>query len=460
MSGSAIVRVGVPAGLVLAVLLAYAGALHAPFQFDDWWAIVGDARAHSPEAWWRAQPGIRPLLKLVNALNWTLAATPPAFRAVNIAIHAATALLAWALWRDWLPRLAPRCPRPVFAAALAAALFALHPACTEAVTYLSGRSVSLSTLAMFAALLAWTQAVRDPSRARVAVVAGAVAFVVAVAVRETALVAPLAWLLLARGGGLGWREAFAPLRPLAWLLPLAALGAMLTPGYHSFVGWSLQTRGMGAQLLGQVEAHRYLLLGPLPGRVLDIDPDVRVPVAFAASHGVALAIAVSAGVVAWRQRVARPWLGVALGWYVLQLAPANSLLPRFDLANDRHLYAALAGPALAVAIVVASLRPRAVAVGAATLLLAAAAARTVGRNADYRSELALWEATVATSPAKARPWTNLGFARREAGDEAGARHAFACARALDPGYAPAAWNLAALGPDGPRRAAPACPASL
>ena len=185
-----------------------------------------------------------------------------------------------------------------------------------------------------------------------------------------------------------------------------------------------------------------------------------MPVAFAASHGVALAIAVSAGVVAWRQRVARPWLGVALGWYVLQLAPANSLLPRFDLANDRHLYAALAGPALAVAIVVASLRPRAVAVGAATLLLAAAAARTVGRKADYRSELALWEATVATSPAKARPWTNLGFARREAGDEAGARHAFACARALDPGYAPAAWNLAALGPDGPRRAAPACPASL
>ena len=106
MNGSVAVRVGVPAGLVLAVLLAYAGALHAPFQFDDWWAIAGDTRAHSPEAWWRAQPGIRPLLKLVNALNWTLAATPPAFRALNIAIHAATALLAWALWRDWLPRLA------------------------------------------------------------------------------------------------------------------------------------------------------------------------------------------------------------------------------------------------------------------------------------------------------------------------------------------------------------------
>ena len=30
-------------------------------------------------------------------------------------------------------------------------------------------------------------------------------------------------------------------------------------------------------------------------------------------------------------------------WVALQLAPTNSLLPRFDLANDRHLYLALPG---------------------------------------------------------------------------------------------------------------------
>ena len=216
MSGpSAAARVAVPVALVLAVLLAYAGALHGPFQFDDWWSIVGDARVHSVQAWWQAQPVIRPLLKLANALNWLAAPTPAGFRAMNIAVHAGAVVLAWALWRAWVPRLAPRCPRPEFAAAVAAALFALHPAATEAVTYVSGRSVSLSTLAMFAALLAWTRAVRDPARARVAAAVGAVSFAAAVAVRETALVAPLAWLLLARGGGLGWREVFAPLRPLA-----------------------------------------------------------------------------------------------------------------------------------------------------------------------------------------------------------------------------------------------------
>ena len=448
MSGpSAAARVAVPVALVLAVLLAYAGALHGPFQFDDWWSIVGDARVHSVQSWWQAQPGIRPLLKLVNTLNWIASPTPAAFRAVNIAIHAGATLALWDLLRTWVPRLAPRCHRPEGAAFIAALLFALHPAATEAVAYASGRSIALSTALAVVALRAWTRGSKW----------GAAAFVAAVLVRETAVVTPVAWLLLARCGGLGWRAATTPLRPLAWLLPLAALAAWLTPGYHSFFGWSLQTRGVGAQLLGQLEAHAYLLTAPLPGRVLDIDPDVRVPAAFALRPAVAIAAFAVAAVLAWRRRRTQPWLGFALAWYLLQLAPANSLLPRFDLANDRHLYAALPGPLLAVALAAVAVPSRRLALGIAGLLVVASALRTADRLGDYRSEVALWSASIATSPAKARPWTNLGFARRAAGDPPGARHAFRCAVALDPRYAPAAWNLAALGRDGPTRADPPCP---
>ena len=437
------------AALVCAVLVVYVAALAGPFHFDDWWSIVGDARGHSLAAWWQAQPGIRPLLKLVNTLNWLASPTPAAFRAVNIAIHAGATLALWTLLRAWVPRLAPRCVRPDAAAFLAASLFALHPAATEAVAYVSGRSIALSTTLVFAALVAWSRGSR----------LGTVAFVAAVLVRETAIVAPVAWWLLARCGGLDARAALAPLRPLVWLLPLVALAAWLTPGYHSFFGWSLQTRGLGAQLIGQLEAHAYLLTGPLPGRVLDIDPDVRVPAAFAPRHVMVVVAFIVAAVVAWRRRRTQPWLAFALGWYLLQLAPANSLLPRFDLANDRHLYAALPGPLLAVAVAVVAVPSRRLALGLAGLLALAAGARTADRVADYRSEIALWTATVAASPAKARPWTNLGFARREAGDVPGARHAFRCALALDPEYAPAAWNLAALGRDGPVRPVPRCPAA-
>jgi tetratricopeptide (TPR) repeat protein len=259
--------------------------------------------------------------------------------------------------------------------------------------------------------------------------------------------ASAAGLLLARCGAVPWRRALAPLRPLAWLLPVAIAAAAMTPGYRSFAGWSLQTRGLGPQLLGQLEAHRYLLTAPLPGLVLNIDPDVRVPAAFAWRHAALLAAAAAAALAAWRQRATRPWLGFVLGWYALQLAPANSLLPRFDLVNDRHLYAALPAPLLALSLALAALRGRAVASVALVVLALAAGGRTVQRNADYRSELALWEATVRHSPAKARPWTNLGFARAAAGDADGARAAYRCALALDPSYRQAAWNLATL-PDG------------
>jgi tetratricopeptide (TPR) repeat protein len=442
--------VGAPSGaklllsaatLLATIAIAYGNSLASPFQFDDWWAIVGNDAAHSLQAWREALPGIRPLLKLANALNWTLAPTPAGFRIVNIAVHGANALLLWSLLRSWLPRLAPRSPRPAFAAFALVLLFALHPAATEAVTYISGRSIALAFMLQLATLHALTAAA-DGRRG--AELLAALLFAAALAVRETAVVTPLAWLLLARCAGLSWRAALLPLRALGVVGVLALVAIAATPGYHSFFGWSLDTRGLVAQLLGQLDAHLYLLTRPLPGRVLDIDPDVRVPAAFAVRHVLLLAAAAAVAIVGWRQRRTRPWLLFALGWYVLQLAPSNSLLPRLDLVNDRHLYAALPGPLLVVALACAAIRPHWLGNVAVLVLAVAAGARTVQRNGEYRSELALWQATVTTSPGKARPWTNLGHARQLAGDEAGAAAAYRCALALDADYEQAAWNLAAL----------------
>lgn len=439
-------RIAAPV-LLLAVVLAYAGALQGPFQFDDWWSIVGNADVHDLHSWWTSLPGIRPLLKLANTLNWLASPTPMAFHAVNIAVHAANVLLLWTLLRQWTPRLAPTSARPGFIAFATVLLFALHPAATEAVVYASGRSISLSMLFSLAALLAWSRAV-GADASHMHAWSGALLLAAALAVRETALVTPVAWLLLARCGGLPWQRALAPLRPLCLVALLAVLAFALTPGYHSFFGWSLQTRDASSQLLGQLEAHAYLLTGPLPGLALSIDPDVRVPPAFALRHALLLAGVIAAVIVAWRMRDRHPWFPFALGWYLLQLAPANSFLPRFDLVNDRHLYAALPGPLFALAWWLESLRPRALGAVFAVALVLAAGARTVDRIGDYRSERALWEETVAESPAKARPWTNLGIARAEAGDTAGAAAAYRCALRLDPGYRQAAWNLAAASSPG------------
>jgi hypothetical protein len=437
--------------LVGAVLLAYANAFGAAYQFDDFAAILAHPAAQDLTGWWQALPGIRPLLKLSFALTAELGGGAVAVHATNVAIHAANACLLWALWRRWLPALA-RSPERVDAAALLGALlFALHPAATEAVTYASGRSISLAAAFGLAALLAEDAARAQPSR-RALAWAGPALFALALAVRETALVIPALPLLRAWACGQPLRAELWRLRRYAGVLAAAAFAALATPGYHVFFGVSLATRDLAAQAMGQVLAHGYLIAHPLLGRT-NVDPDLRVPSAWSPAL-VACALllaALVAAMVAARRR--RPWLAFAIGWYFLWLAPANSLLPRLDLANDRHLYPALAGPALALACVLA--RRRAGGVAALALCVALAFA-TLHRNADYRSETALWQATVRDSPRKSRAWLNLGYAHRLDGDLAQAAAAYRCALMLDPANAQAAIDLdvVARGDRAPARCPP------
>jgi len=79
--------------------------------------------------------------------------------------------------------------------------------------------------------------------------------------------------------------------------------------------------------------------------------------------------------------------------------------------------------------------------GAAAAVLAFV---TAARNADYRSEQALWSAAARSSPNKARVWNNLGYAHALAGDLQAARSAYAKALQLDPAHGKAAANLRAL----------------
>jgi tetratricopeptide (TPR) repeat protein len=140
----------------------------------------------------------------------------------------------------------------------------------------------------------------------------------------------------------------------------------------------------------------------------------------------------------------RPWLGFGILWFFLHLAPTNSLVARYDLASDRALYLALIGPALILGVSLGSWRQWRDATNAAIALVLLLGVATFVRNLDYASEVALWEATVRASPSKPRAWNNLGYARQQAGDLAGARTAYERALALGPDYARARINLDGL----------------
>jgi tetratricopeptide (TPR) repeat protein len=420
--------------LLAAIALAWSTAFPGAFQFDDFRVVVHERDVHSWAAWWASMPGIRPLTKASYTLNWTLDPHPPGFVLVGLACHAAGAALVFALVRAWWRDLGP--PKAVVAGPLLVALvFALHPAQTEAVTYVAGRSVALAALLSLAALAAWERSRDGRETWRIA---SAALFAAALAARETAWTVPFAILLVQAARGEGVR---ATLRDLRWhgiVLVAGALAVAASPTYRRLLATSFDLRGPLVNLVAQVDAIAYLVSHPLLTLRVNIDPDVALA-PFAPGWWIAALALLAALVAGFALLGRRPLVAVALLWTFLHLAPTNGVVARLDAANDRQLYLALVGPALLLALAFAP-RPRVLRVALA-LLPAALALATLSRNLDYRSEVALWEATSRASPAKARVWNNLGFAYAEAGDRKGAIAAYARALALDPSHGKARQNL-------------------
>jgi tetratricopeptide (TPR) repeat protein len=429
--------------VAIAILAVYAAALDASFQFDDWNVIVDNPRVHGRAAWWASMPGIRPLLKLSYVANWTLAgeslaARAFAMRVTNVAIHAANAGLVLWLARRWLAQWGLDAAHAHRAAVLAALLFALHPAQTEAVTYVSGRSVSLMATAMLLALRAQvraTQAATTVERRGWWLVA-ALLYVAALAIKEHAWTLPLAaWLVARAAPGAATRDAWRATTAL-WVVTAAALVAVFaTPDYWRLLGHALDTRPLGANLLTQIDGQWYLLVRVALALHTNLDPDLPVHAAWSGrlfAQALVLAIAFGVALAQWRRR---RWLAVGAAWCAIHLAATNTVLPRLDVANDRQLYLALAGLAWVVAVPLTARRDGAhdaMRTAVAVLLCVTLAAATVRRNADYATEVTLWTATVRASPGKARAWNNLGWALHTTGRVSDAARAYSRAIALDP----------------------------
>ena len=405
--------------LLLAVLAAYANAFGGSFQFDDFNVIVRQPAVHSPGAWWDSMPGIRPLLKLSYAFSWSFGGGTVAFHALNVALHAANVLLVWAVLRELWRRMGV----PEAAAFAGALLFALHPAHTEAVTYISGRSTSMMAFFYLASVLAY---LREGPRWL-----SPVLFAAALAVKEVAVTLPFALMLC---DALDPRKGFDPRRQLPhWLMLGAGLACMAAlPRYREMLEASLALRGPKEQLALQAAAiarHAGVLTLAVPP---NIDPEVPFVPTVA---GFAILAAIAVGFVLLR---VQPWYALALLWFFLHLAPTNSILPRLDAVNDRQLYLASIGP-LALAGLAVTLMPRWRAVALVVLAVVLGAA-TVARNLDYRTEVALWSDTVRKSPRSARAFNNLGYAYQLESKRDAACSAYARALDLDPEYIQARIN--------------------
>lgn len=441
--------------LVVAAWLAYANSFSAPLILDDWVTIQ-----HNPSLgnvwppWLMFAPpestgvGGRPVANATFVLNY--AATGLSLRglhAVNLAIHIAAAIALFGVVRRTL-RL-PSCARYANAAsglALAvAALWALHPVQTESVTYVSQRTESLMGMFYFLTLYAFIRSVEGAAPRRVWQTIALISCVAGMATKEGMVTVPVMIFLYDAAFVTGsfaesWRLRWRFFLGLAasWLLLAALMRGLGGRG----VGFGREMNPWSYLMIEGGAIVRYLLLALWPGSlVFDYGSD------FSSVGGNEI---VGAGLVAlavgWTiYRVTRmPARGFLAAWFFVSLAPTSSVVPiPLQPISENRVYVPLAAIVVAVVLLLhrgvgrrASAAFVAIAIGLIGL--------THARNADYRSDIAIWADTAAKRPTSSRAHNNLGHAWLTAGRLPEARAEIEAALRLNPSYADAHANFASV----------------
>jgi tetratricopeptide (TPR) repeat protein len=141
---------------------------------------------------------------------------------------------------------------------------------------------------------------------------------------------------------------------------------------------------------------------------------------------------------------------VAFGivWFFLTLSVESGVVPLADVIFEHRLYLPSIGLFVALAVLIVlgaekapSLYLARLALPTAMLAIALLTVATWQRNRIWRSEVSLWTDAARKSPAKGRPWYNLGTALIGAGEPEAALPPLQQAVKLDPENAEAWHNL-------------------
>ncbi len=455
--------------LILAFgLLLYGHTLLFPFVFDDYIYLVDNPLMKDWRSFvWRGDFAafanysknlgldpdlstnliLRPVTYFTFYLNYLLDGMQPrGFRAVNIAIHCANALLLFGLVSRLLRTSRKNGALPArsadFIGLSAALLFLVHPLQIESVTYVVQRFTSLATLFYLLTVLTFLRANNAADRrvARRWRIFSVASLVVGMFTKEFLFTAPvmllcLDWLVM----GTPFKTAFRRILPYGLSLPLIPILIFLiataqNAGHASLSATLNITKGAGHEsyyyALTQLSVVlTYLRLILLP-RGLNLDWDF--PLTTSLLHGPALgsALLIAAllgGAACWYRRwghdVRHALLCCGVLWFFVTVAIDSSIVPLPDLMCEHRSYLPSVGILCALACGADLLRTAycqqslcryalLALMGAGILALATA---TNLRHQVWHSEIDIWKDTASKSPQKFRPWFNLGPAYFEKG---------------------------------------------
>jgi len=464
-----------PALIGLAALVVYGNSLSNGFVWDDpiiltrqltVFRTVGDVLVPPRDIPQFSPDYYRPLTIATYLLDRAAGGGAPfAFHLSVVLAHAATSVLVYLLALQLIGSSVPRQPVPLAAAArrrssaligaaVAGALFALHPIHTESVAWAAGRSDVLATGFMVAALLLQARA----RRSWIASAAAGLCALAALGSKETAVALyPLMVLrdvmvpVPERRDVRAWVRGYAgPLIAAGVYLVLRrnALGELigsapdaLPPGDRSPLELVAAIGAYVEKLLWPADLNAYIdhiAIGPLSIALAGLLAGGVGMASWYWWKGARIGAAESGRGAAGRaelRTVEAANRGVplfALSWLVLTLIPSLAIvwkIPDAPLA-ERYLYlpsvgfCLLAGDAVARLAAIASARVRIVLASALAVVLLAAAVTIVHRNPVWHDDQALWSDTEQHTHVSGMAARGLGTAYQQAGRPADARAAF------------------------------------
>src|SRR3569833_556378 len=420
---------------------AFSWSFGGPFDFDDLPAIpknqtiqpgrITDQPFATPPLGAAAsgRPVVNLSFALHGALNRALGIDEPtgltspdaatAFRATNILLHVAAALLLFLVVRDTLTH--RELPQASVFAFVLAGVWLIHPLHTDAVDYVAQRTEIIASACYLTALLAAIRHRR--SGAVVWLCVAVVAALIGAGSKEIIVTAPIVIALHDRAFfAESWRDVVRPrARGRMYVALFAAVSvcvisdlrgaraatvgsgdAMSTLDYLVTQGWAIP---------------RYLRLSLVPvGLSYDYG---RTPM-LGASAWIGLGALARVGIASlamWRSRERHTLAFLGTTFFML-LRPSSSFVPiRTEIAAERRMYLALAVVLIVVGMIASRVLRRlgqARAQIVARMAVAAAAvvclAITARLSAMYRSPLALWTDATQFVPTNTHTFDNVATA--------------------------------------------------
>jgi hypothetical protein len=435
--------------LTAAVLLVYSISLFNKFVLDDWIIIVNNPQTLSlrniPEVLLApdlVKPYYRPLNRATYLLDYRLAGMKPAwYHGVNVLIHLGNVILLYLVCLRLLPDRT--------AALVAALIFAVHPANSEAVNWISARNTLLALFFSLASFLAFLKA---RGRGKRLPLLSALFFFCGLLSKETAFmligVIALCTFVPSQGGEKRMRFTEGMFFLLPYLVSTVLYFLMRYYSLQGIVGTTLPADGVFGRL-----AQNYHVIPQYLGLLLfpaDLTLFHKVPQGGLFNPPWFLPAWLSLLAAAWwivqsRNRAAL----FGLAWFIINYVPISNIVPiPSEQLTERYLYMPAIGFFIAIGVLFSWIhaqgRSKQALWGITVVIVAACASMTMKRNLDWKNNLSLFSSGARNDPTSPAAHYNLGTAYRENDDLQSARREWEKTLAIDPDYADALTQMGTL----------------